>query len=184
MDRLVGPPARAAMPAAAGRWRGAHRLIPARRRSGPRRQRLARLLAGAAGGFRLDLADRFFQREPFAGDLRLIQRRHNAAQLRHQRRARPLIERAPVLAGVLVEPFDGAKDERVIVSHRAGVCHAQVSNGLCIRIVSSRSGLVDSSATGQPINSSIRRTYLTAAPGNWAHERAFAVTSLQPSAVS
>ncbi len=39
-------------------------------------------------------------------------------------------------------------------------------------MVSSRSGLVDSKATGQPINSSIRRTYLIACAGNCAQERA------------
>ena len=49
------------------------------------------------------------------------------------------------------------------------------SNGLCIRIVSSRSGLVESKATGQPTNSSMRRTYLIAAAGSCAHERARAV---------
>ena len=41
-----------------------------------------------------------------------------------------------------------------------------------MRIVSSRSGLVDSKATGQPINSSIRRTYLMASAGSCAQERA------------
>ena len=58
------------------------------------------------------------------------------------------------------------------------------SNGLCIRIVSSRSGLVESKATGQPTNSSMRRTYLIAAAGSCAHERARAVGSCQPATVS
>ena len=41
--------------------------------------------------------------------------------------------------------------------------------------MSSRLGLVDISATGQPTSSSIRRTYLIACAGNWPHERAPAV---------
>ena len=51
-------------------------------------------------------------------------------------------------------------------------------------MVSSRSGLVDSSATGQPTSSSIRRTYLIACAGSSAQERAPAVGSCQPSMVS
>ena len=42
-------------------------------------------------------------------------------------------------------------------------------------MVSSRSGLVDKSATGQPTNSSTRRTYLIAAAGKSAQDRARAV---------
>ena len=38
-------------------------------------------------------------------------------------------------------------------------------------IVSSRSGLVESSATGAPINSSTRRTYLMALAGSAAQDR-------------
>ena len=45
------------------------------------------------------------------------------------------------------------------------------------RIVSSRSGEVDNSATGHWINSSIRLTYLIAAAGRSAHDRAPAVFS-------
>ena len=51
-------------------------------------------------------------------------------------------------------------------------------------MVSSRSGLVDSKATGQPTNSSIRRTYFIACAGNCAQERARAVGSFQPAMVS
>ena len=39
-------------------------------------------------------------------------------------------------------------------------------------MVSSRSGLVDSSETGLSASSSIRRTYLTACAGRSAHDRA------------
>ena len=39
-------------------------------------------------------------------------------------------------------------------------------------MVSSRSGLVESKATGQPISSSIRRTYFIACAGNCAQDRA------------
>ena len=57
-------------------------------------------------------------------------------------------------------------------------------NGSVIRIVSSRSGDVDSSATGQRISSSTRRTYFTALAGNCTQERAPLVLSVQPSNVS
>src|SRR6185437_1554141 len=64
---------------------------------------------------------------------------------------------------------------------RAG---AQSANGSRTKIVSSRSGLVESSATGVSINSSMRRTYLTASAGNCDQLRAPRVLSLQPSMVS
>ena len=57
----------------------------------------------------------------------------------------------------------------------------QVVKGSVTRMVSSRSGLVESMATGQPISSSMRRTYLIACAGSSAHERAPAVVSDQPS---
>lgn len=47
-------------------------------------------------------------------------------------------------------------------------------------MVSSRSGLVDNSATGQPISSSTRRTYLIASAGSSAQLRAPSVESDQP----
>jgi len=53
--------------------------------------------------FGLDLADRFLEREALAGDVRLVQRRRDPAQLRQQRGARPLVERTAVLAVVLLE---------------------------------------------------------------------------------
>lgn len=58
------------------------------------------------------------------------------------------------------------------------------SNGSCTRIVSSRSGLVDRSATGTEINSSMRRMYLTAVAGRSAQLRPPWVLSRQPSMVS
>ena len=56
----------------------------------------------------------------------------------------------------------------------------QSSKGSVTRIVSSRSGDVETSATGQSINSSILRTYLIALAGKSAHDRAPSVLSLQP----
>ena len=50
-----------------------------------------------------------------------------------------------------------------------------------MEIVSSRSGLVESKATGHSIISSIERTYLTAWAGRAAQERAPAVEVCQPS---
>ena len=55
------------------------------------------------------------------------------------------------------------------------------ANGSRTRIVSSRWGEVLTSATGQRINSSMRRTYLIACAGKSAHDRAPAVVPLQPS---
>ena len=47
-------------------------------------------------------------------------------------------------------------------------------------MVASRSGLVESMATGASINSSTRRTYLMQLAGKSAQERAPAVDWLQP----
>jgi len=60
----------------------------------------------------------------------------------------------------------------------------QPSNGSRTRIVSSRSGLVDSSVTGASTSSSMRRTYFTACAGRSAQERAPRVEPAQPSIVS
>ncbi len=60
----------------------------------------------------------------------------------------------------------------------------QSPNGSCIKIVSSRSGLVDSKITGASIISSIRLTYLMARAGRSAHERAPRVVSSQPAQTS
>ena len=59
----------------------------------------------------------------------------------------------------------------------------QSAKGSRTRMVSWRSGLVDSSATGAPISSSMRRMYLTAVAGRSAQERAPWVLSDQPSRV-
>ena len=56
----------------------------------------------------------------------------------------------------------------------------QSAKGSRTRIVSSRSGLVDTSATGQRISSSTRRMYLIACAGRSAQLRAPAVVSVQP----
>ena len=57
-------------------------------------------------------------------------------------------------------------------------------NGSCIRMVSSRSGLVESNVTGAPMSSSIYLTYFMAAAGSWFQLRAPWVRSLQPFTVS
>ena len=195
---------------------GCRRLAPGRRRGPERIGDLAaidplalgrRIEARLARGLGLDLADRLLEPEPFARDVRLGERRHDAAQLRHQRGARALVERAPGLAGALVETGDRLGDEGVVVGHqvpafrrgcgiipslilhlspasRSSPRHPiQASNGLRIRMVSCRSGLVDSNTTGQPISSSTRRTYLIAWAGRSAQERARAVASCQPATV-
>ncbi len=60
----------------------------------------------------------------------------------------------------------------------------QSANGSVISTRSSRSGLVVIIATGAPISSSMRRTYLIAAAGSSRVERAPRVLSLQPSSSS
>ncbi len=54
----------------------------------------------------------------------------------------------------------------------------RASEGFWTRIVSSRSGLVERSATGHPTSSSTRRTYLMACAGRSAQDRALAVGAL------
>src|ERR1019366_722371 len=70
-----------------------------------------------AGRFPLDLADRLLERKALAGDVRFIERRRHAAQLRHQRRPRALIERTSGVAGILVETGNCTGNERVVVGH-------------------------------------------------------------------
>ena len=62
--------------------------------------------------------------------------------------------------------------------------HAYFSKGSRIRITSSRSGEVDSKATGLPTSSSRRRTYFTASPGNCVQLRAPRVDPFQPLTIS
>ena len=144
-----------------------------------------------ARGLGFDLADRLFQRQALFGDFRFRQRRLDRTQLRHQRGPRPFVQRPTRFAGAVAEPFDSAGDERVIIGHRQSLrsvplvfISIHASNGLCIRMVSSRSGLVESTAAAQPTSSSIRRTYLIACAGNSPHDRACAVFSPQPAMVS
>src|SRR5450759_3342322 len=132
-------------------------------------RRLGRFRARALDRLRLDLADRLLQRQPLARDVGFLERRLDAAQLVDQRAARALVQRTADFARVLVEAVNGACDQRMIISHwtSANSCflsffRTHVSNGFFIRIVSSRSGLVESRATGHPTSSSIRRTYFIA----------------------
>jgi len=77
-------------------------IIPgARSVPGARRVPGARSVPGALGGLGLDLAHGLFQRQPLPGDFGFAQRRLHAAQLRDQRGARPLIERAAAFSGAL-----------------------------------------------------------------------------------
>src|SRR5712691_6029085 len=85
---------------------------------GARRVPGARSVPGALGGLGLDLAHGLFQRQPLTGDFGFAQRRLHAAQLRDQRSARPLIERAAAFSGGTgVQSGNGAGDQRVVVSH-------------------------------------------------------------------
>ncbi len=63
---------------------------------------------------------------------------------------------------------------------RGGHGATQSTKGSCTRMVSSRFGLVESSATGAPISSSSRRTYLMHCAGSSAQERAPRVDCDQP----
>ncbi len=75
-------------------------------------------IPGALGGLGLDLAHGFFQRQPLAGDLGFAERRLDAAQLRDQCGARPLIKRAAALAGSTgIQSGDGTGNQRVVISH-------------------------------------------------------------------
>ena len=111
-----------------GRWCGRRR--GGRRRCGWRsgadrgseRTRLeprlrSRLQARLARGIGFDFADRFFQRQPLAGDIGFRKRRIDRAQLGNQRRACPLIESPACFTGTLAKPLDGAGYERLIVGH-------------------------------------------------------------------
>jgi len=66
----------------------------------------------------------------------------------------------------------------------AGHPAPQSANGSCIKMVSSRSGLVDNRVTGAPISSSTRRMYLMAVAGSRPQDRAPRVLWRQPSKLS
>ncbi len=108
-----------------------------------------------------------------------------------QRRTGAVVNRSPQLGRLLGEGLHGPRDQGVVIRHSerdstalavrgdrlaprngAAAPPRQPSKGFCTRIVSSRSGLVESSATGAPISSSMRRTYLIACAGRSAQERA------------
>ena len=80
---------------------------------------LARCFDELTCRFSLDLADRFLEREALAGDVRLVERRRDPAQLRKQGGTRPFVERTAVLAVVLFETGDGAGDQWIIIGHRS-----------------------------------------------------------------
>src|SRR5467141_2954346 len=101
-----------AIPASARGVAGTREVVGARSVPGPCG------VPGALGGLGLDLAHGLFQRQPLTGDFGFAQRRLHAAQLRDQRSARPLVERAAALSGGTgVQSGDGAGDERVVISH-------------------------------------------------------------------
>src|SRR5258705_8936471 len=101
-----------AIPASARGVAGTRGVVGARSIPGPCS------VPGALGGLGLDLAHGLFQRQSLTGDFGFAQRRLHAAQLRDQRSARPLVERAAALSGGTgVQSGDGAGDERVVISH-------------------------------------------------------------------
>jgi hypothetical protein len=69
--------------------------------------RLRGVSAHALRRFGFNLADRFFKRQPLAGDVRFLKRRLNAAQLADERHARAIVQGAPVLACILIQAADG-----------------------------------------------------------------------------
>ena len=77
-------------------------------RTDPGRPGLTRRLDELTRRFSLHLADQLLEREALAGDVGLVERRRDSAQLREQGRACPFVERAAVLAIVLFETGDGA----------------------------------------------------------------------------
>src|SRR5436309_1157743 len=85
--------------------------------------------------------------------------------------------RYPLLAGRVAHCLIGPRIDR-------GPGADQSAKGSRTRIVSSRSGLVETRVTGQRISSSTRRIYLIAAAGSSAQLRAPAVVSCQPGIVS
>src|SRR6185312_3565267 len=177
---------------------------PGRRQPLQARRRQGRLLRDCGGifgqfqpgdhgfaGFLLDLADAIFELQAVLGDIARRQRRIEAAQLPHERGPRLLVNSSPCGAIVFGKGLDRLTYELFVIRHwlfETLPGHAQCSsklsqswNGSWTRMVSSRSGLVDSIATGAPISSSIYRTYLTACAGSSDQLRAPAVVPDQPS---
>src|SRR5262249_13793201 len=93
------------------------------------RRHLARSFYELTRRFSLHLADRLLEREALAGDVGLLERGRHPAQLREQRRARAIVDRAAVIAGVLFERADRAGDEGIIVGHRSTRYWVQGSPG-------------------------------------------------------
>ena len=146
----------------------------------------------SSGDVRLKIGERQNQIGLQRGDLGNIGRREGRdARLLAPRLRRPhhiagdaddailLAEQIQRLDGLL-----GQADDALGREHADSPLRPQSSNGSFIRIVSSRSGLVESSVTGHSISSSMRLTYLIACAGSCAHERAPAVDAFQPSSVS
>jgi hypothetical protein len=123
-------------------WRSALTLAPCRRSRRRRRSAAHRLTVllidrarryrsgprfgtGFAHRFGFDFADRIFQRQALPRDLGLGQRRVEAAQLRHERRAGALVERAPGFSGIVAEPFYGACDQWMIICHSGSLRSAR-----------------------------------------------------------
>src|SRR6185312_14856870 len=114
-----------ALPQALGLGHGLTEIaqgLIAQRGTGRRRDGLRLFWLGVGDGLGLDPPDRLFQRQALAGDLVLVERRIDPAQLIDQRRPRALVQSATVLAGIAVQTADGAGDQWVIISHRASLC--------------------------------------------------------------
>ena len=121
-DAARGGPGRrapAGAPASGGRALARRNASPPAR---TRRRRAGWPSRARWRGFGFDLAHGLFERQPLAGDFGFGQRRLHAAQLRDQRRARPLVQRTAALAGRIgVQPGNGAGYQRVIISHVSSI---------------------------------------------------------------
>ena len=118
--------------------------------------------------------------QPFRGDRALRHqrtRRHQPARAGTPRHAAGSRSGAP---GSVGRRLRGVTAPRYRSVQTAG----QSRNGSVTRMVSSRSGLVETIATGASISSSMRRMYFTAVAGRSAQLRAPWVLSFQPGIVS
>ncbi len=95
-----------------------------------------------------------------------------------------VIGRDDHILGKTLRPGNGKRQAAPLPLKKREKTATQSSNGSFIRIVSSRSGLVESSATGHSISSSRYFTYLMAWAGSCAQLRAPAVVPFQPSKLS
>ena len=75
--------------------------------------------AHALRRFSFDLADRLLKRQPLAGDVALLKRRLDAAQLTDERNPRAVVQSAAVLACVFIQATNSPGNQGIIISHCA-----------------------------------------------------------------